>query len=337
MRRRKIVRYISALFAAILCITNFTKFVEADELMPGLGITIQPGQENIDGENFQTLIVIKALKELGYEVKTVQHTRYPVLHIAVANGDITFIADHWNPLHESFFIEAGGHEKLSRLGRYIAGCAQGYLIDKKTADKFNITNIAQLADPKIAKLFDADKDGKADLAGCVPGWGCERVIEHQMDAFNLRMTVSHNQGEYSAIIADSITRYNEGKSIFYYTWTPYWVSGVLVPGRDVTWLEVPYSAHPNNVDTELKNGKNYGFEANTQMIVANKEFVIQNPAAAKLFEIISVSVNDVSAQNLIMKEKNQGGWVAAERHADSWIKANRDQFDSWLKAAREAR
>lgn len=304
--------------------------------MPGKGVVIQPGQDNIDGENFQTILVIKALKELGYTVKDVQNAKYPAMHIAIGNGDVTFMADHWNPLHQAFYEKAGGDAKLSRTGNYIKGCAQGYLIDKKTADKYGINNIGQLTDPKVAKLFDANGDGKADLAGCVPGWGCERVIEHQMDAFKLRDNVTHNQGEYSAIIADTMTRYKEGKSILYYTWTPYWVSGVLVPGKDVSWIEVPHSAHPNGVDTKLSNGKNYGFEVNTQMIVANKKFTESNPAAAKLFEVITVSVNDVSAQNLKMKEKGQGGWDAANRHADAWIAANRKTFDSWLNAARAA-
>jgi len=308
----------------------------ADQQMPGKGVVVQPGQDNIDGENFQTIIVMKALKELGYDVKDVQNAKYPAIHISIANGDVTFMADHWNPLHQAFYDKAGGDEKLSRTGGYIEGCAQGYLIDKKTADKYNITNIGQLTDPKLAKLFDANDDGKADLAGCVPGWGCERVIEHQMDAFDLRNTVTHNQGEYSAIIAETITRYKEGKSILYYTWTPYWVSGVLVPGKDVTWIEVPKSAHPNGVDTKLPNGKNYGFEVNAQMIVANKDFVSKNPAAAKLFEVMALSVNDVSAQNLKMKDKGEGTWKAAERHADAWIAANRKTFDGWLEAARAA-
>lgn len=308
----------------------------ADSHMPGKGVVVQPGQDNVDGENFQTIIVIKALQALGYDVKPVQNAKYPALHIAIANGDVTFMADHWNPLHQAFYDKAGGDAKLSRKGNYLPGCAQGYLIDKKTADKYSITNIGQLTDPKLAKLFDANDDGKADLAGCVPGWGCERVIEHQMDAFKLRGTVTHNQGEYSAIIAETIARYKEGKPILYYTWTPYWVSGVLVPGKDVTWIEVPYSAHPNGADTKLPNGKNYGFKVNTQMIVANKDFVTKNPAAAKLFEVIQVSVNDVSAQNLKMKEKGEGGWNNAVRHADAWIKANQATFDGWLKAARSA-
>ena len=58
-------------------------------------------------------------------------------------------------------------------GYLVNGAAQGYLIDKKTADQYKITNIAQLKDPKIAKLFDTNGDGKADLTGCNPGWGCE--------------------------------------------------------------------------------------------------------------------------------------------------------------------
>ena len=301
--------------------------------LPGKGITVQPGQDNVDGENFQTQIVIKALDRLGYDVKDVQNAKYPALHLAVAAGDVTFMADHWNPLHQAFYDKAGGAAKLARFGPYVPNCAQGYLIDKKTADKYHITNIGQFTNPKIAKLFDANGNGKADLAGCVPGWGCERVIEYQMDAFHLRKTVTHNQGEYSAIIADTIARYRAGKSILYYTWTPYWVSGVLVPGKDVTWLQVPHSANPEHRDTKLPNGKNYGFAINEQDIVANKAWVQKNPAAAKLFSVMQVPAVDVSAENLKMQDKGEGGWAAAGRHADAWIQAHQKTFDGWIKAA----
>jgi hypothetical protein len=127
---------------------------------------------------------------------------------------------------------------------YSPGALQGYLIDKKTADQYQITHIDQLKDPKLAKLFDTNGDGKADLAGWQSGWGCEKVIEHQLDAFKLRDAVTHNQGSYSAIIADTITRFKKGEPVLYYTWTPYWVSGVMVPGKDVVWLQVPFSSLP---------------------------------------------------------------------------------------------
>ena len=269
--------------------------------MPGKGVSVQPLKSSIAEETFQTVLVMKALEELGYDVQPIKEVEYAAAHVAIGNGDGTFLADHWDPLHVDFFNKAGGDKKIYREGVYSPGALQGYLIDKKTADKYGITNIGQLKDPKLAKLFDSNGDGTADLSGCNPGWGCEKVIEHQLDAFDLRKTVTHNQGSYSAIIADAIARYQAGEPILYYTWTPYWISGVLVPGKDVVWLNVPFSSLPGarkDVDTSLPDGSNYGFQANDQRIIANLEFAKANPAAAKLFSIMKVSANDISAQNL---------------------------------------
>lgn len=107
-----------------------------------------------------------------------------------------------------------------REGTYVAGAAQGYLIDKKTATQYGITNLGQLKDPEVAALFDGDGDGKADLIGCNPGWGCEGAINHHLDAFGLTPTVAHKQGNYAALIADTLARYQAGKPVLYYTWTP---------------------------------------------------------------------------------------------------------------------
>ena len=305
---------------------------------PGQGVEVQPIKSSIAEETFQTLLVMKALEELGYDVKEIKEIEYAAGHVALGNGDATFMADHWDPLHSDFYTEAGGDEKLYREGVYAPGALQGYLIDKKTADAHGITNIGQLKDPEIAKLFDANGNGKADLAGCNPGWGCEKVIEHQLDAFGLRDTVEHNQGSYSAIIADTISRQQAGEPVLYYTWTPYWVSGVLVPGQNVTWMQVPHSSLPGerkDVDTTLEDGRNYGFQANDQRIVANRAFAEENPAAAKLFEVMQISLNDISAQNKKMRDGEKSA-ADIERHADAWIKAHRETFDGWLEEARSA-
>ncbi|MEG0540668.1 MAG: glycine betaine ABC transporter substrate-binding protein, partial [Comamonas sp.] len=93
----------------------------------------------------------------------------------IASGDATFTAVNWQPLHDDMYAAAGGDKKFYREGVFVTGAAQGYLIDKKTAEQYKITNIAQLKDPKIAKIFDTNGDGKADMMGCSPGWGCEAV------------------------------------------------------------------------------------------------------------------------------------------------------------------
>ncbi|MCW8903900.1 glycine betaine/L-proline ABC transporter substrate-binding protein ProX, partial [Sedimenticola sp.] len=141
-----------------------------------------------------------------------------------------------------------------------------------------------------------------------------------------------------AIIADTIARYKQGDSIFYYTWTPYWVSGVLVPGKDVVWLQVPFSSLPGareNVDTSLPDGSNYGFQANTQRIIANRAWAEANPAAAKLFSIMQLSNNDISAQNLRMRDGEKSA-ADVERHADAWIKGHQATFDGWIAEAKKA-
>ena len=161
------------------------------------------------------------------------------------------------------------------------------------------------------------------------------MVEHQLDVFKLRDTVTYTQGNYAVLIADTVARYKAGKPVLYYTWTPYWLSNVLRPGRDVVWLEVPFSAMPGvqaGTDTKLANGKNYGFPLNNEYIVANKDFVAKNPAAAKLFEIMKVPLNDISTQNRLLND-GENRQQDIERHADNWIKAHQKTFDGWIAEA----
>ena len=307
----------------------------ANPQLPGQGVTVQPLKSSIAEETFQTLLVMKGLEQLGYDVKPIREVEYATGHLAIGNGDATFLTTHWDPLHDNYYANSGGDAKLWRDNTYSGNAIQGYLIDKKTADQYKITNIAQFKDPKIAALFDSNGDGKADLTGCNPGWGCEAVIEHQLDAYQLRGTVTHNQGSYSALIADTITRYRAGKPVFYYTWTPYWVSNELKPGKDVVWLEVPFSSLPGEqkgMDTQLPNGKNYGFVVNNQQIVANKAWAGKNPAAAKLFEVMQLPVADINAQNHLMSQ-GQNKSADIERHVNGWIAAHRKTFDGWIEQA----
>lgn len=306
--------------------------------LPGKGVSVQPLKSSIAEETFQTLLVMKALEKLGYDVQPIREVEYPTAHLAIANGDATFLADHWDPIHNDFYKNSGGDAKLWRESDYVANNLQGYLIDKATAEKHNITNMSQLADPEIAKLFDSNGDGKADLTGCPPGWGCEALIETHLTAYKLRGQVQHQQGSYAALMADAIARHKNGQPILYYTWTPYWVSSVLVPGKDVVWLEVPFSALPgdqNGQDTTLPNGRNYGSVMNTQRILANRKFINEHPDAAKLFSIMKLPVADITAQNNAMND-GQKSEADIERHTAGWIKAHQALFDDWVAQARAA-
>lgn len=324
------------LLAAMLSTLATSQSFAADLL--GKGVDVKPLQSSIAEETFQTLLVSRALEKLGYQVEKPDEVDYNVAYTSIASGDATFTAVNWQPLHDDMYAAAGGDKKFYREGNYVTGAAQGYLIDKKTAEKYHITNIAQLKDPKLAKLFDSNGDGKADMTGCTPGWGCEAVINHQNSAFGLSETVQANMGNYSAMVADTLARYKQGKPILYYTWTPYWLSDVLVPGKDVVWLQVPFSSLPGaqkGVETKLANGANYGFPVNSMHIVANKAWAEKNPAAARLFAEMKLPIADINAQNARMHQ-GESSEADVNRHVDGWIKAHQAQFDKWVADAQAA-
>lgn len=112
--------------------------------LPGKGVTVQPLKSSLAEEAFQTLLVMRALEKLGYTVEPMKDLEPATEHLAIANGDATFMANHWSLLHADFYKNSGGDAKLSRTGVYSD-------VDRKTAEQHNITNIAQLKDPAIAR------------------------------------------------------------------------------------------------------------------------------------------------------------------------------------------
>lgn len=321
---------------AISAVKHPVTQVSAQDNLPGSGVRVTSAY-SVLGELFQTEIVNIGLEQLGYNVRPGQELEYATMHVAVANGDVDYSAVHWTTLHQEFFERNGGEDQMQRLGTIIPGVLQGYLIDKATADEYNITTLDQLADPEIAALFDSTGDGQANLTGCNPGWGCELVIEHHLDAYELRDAVNHDQGRYDALMADTLTRFEQGDPILYYTWTPYWVSGVLTPGQEVIWLEVPYTDLPEaqgelSEEDTTADGLNLGFAVDQQQVLVNNDFLAANPEAARFFEEVQVPLDDINAQNNLMQE-GEDSVSDIRRHAEEWVANNQDLFDSWIASA----
>ncbi|NET69595.1 MAG: proline/glycine betaine ABC transporter substrate-binding protein ProX, partial [Sphaerospermopsis sp. SIO1G2] len=135
------------------------------------------------------------------------------------------------------------------------------------------------------------------------------------------------------------TRYQQGQPVLYYTWTPYWMAEELKVGEDVIWLEVPYTSLPKeqgNVTAKdtTAMGKNLGFALDNVRILANKEFMSENPTAKRFFELVKLPADDISAQNKRLRNGEKS--IAEIRgHAEEWIKNNQAEFDSWVEEARK--
>ncbi len=143
---------------------------------------------------------------------------------------------------------------------------------------------------------------------------------------------------------ETIERYRRGEPVLFYTWTPNWTVSELLVGEDVMWLNVPFSSLPGDpeADTEvggmigcLETPCNPGFGINDIRVVANAEFLDLNPAAARLFELVEIPLEDIAAQNALMASGNNSE-EDIKRYAEEWIEFNRSQVDMWLDEARAA-
>lgn len=309
-------------------------------VLPGSGVRVRPGAGYAAESRFIPEIVNIGLKKLGYEVEDIKQLTPSAVYVALGNNDLDILALHWEHLFARFFEKNGGKTKLEVVGDVTNNLLQGYQIDKKTAVQYNITNIEQLKNPKVAKYFDSDGNGKANLFGCYPGTACELIIDHQLKAYGLQDTVEHVKGEPSVLIAETLTRYKQRKPVLYFAYTPHWITLELKPGKDVVWLEVPFTSLPKEIgkftekDTSAE-GKNLGFAVDRIRVVANKKFLQPNPAARRFFELVQIPLEDVSAQQKLMRE-GENNPKDIRRHAETWVQKNQDKFNRWVEAASKA-
>ena len=226
----------------------------------------------------------------------------------------------------------------------------GYQVPCIMVQEGNPKNIQSLDDFKrdeVKKAFDKNNDGKADLTACPPGWGCETVIAHHMDVYDLDAHINPVKAAYEAGMASTLAEYKSGEPIFFYTWAPNWTIFKLKPGKDVVWINVPKiipkesqkvaadKMTVSGIEGAVSDPIKLGFVVSDIQIVANKKFTSENPAAQKFFEVFTLPLGDINEQNTRMNAGEKSAKDIA-RHVDEWIAKNSDKWNGWLTAARAA-
>jgi glycine betaine/proline transport system substrate-binding protein len=321
--------------------------VKADGHMPGKGVTLNPARATWNTGFFQEALLRRGLEELGYKVKKPKDLANPIFYKSVVLGDVDYWANGWFPMHNAQ-LPKDFEGKAQTVGYVMkAGGLQGYLVSKKHAEEFNITSIDDFKRDEVKKAFDKNKDGKADLTACPPGWGCEGIITNHLEVYGLEDDINPVKAAYEAGMASALAAYKDGEPIFFYTWAPNWTIFKLQPGKDVVWINVP-EIKPTEaqssavermtvagVEGAVSDPVKLGFVVSDIRIVANSKMLKENPAAAKFMEIFQLPLGDVNEQNTRM---NDGEKSAKDigKHVDEWIANNKDTWNGWLEEARKA-
>ncbi|MGB3401288.1 MAG: glycine betaine/L-proline ABC transporter substrate-binding protein ProX [Microcoleaceae cyanobacterium] len=316
----------------------YKKLIQQQTLPPQNYQLIQPLTGTTTYSQFISEIINIGLDKLGYSLASPQQLNPVLQYYALSQNQADFTANSWEKMHTIALNKSEFKDQLETVGTVVNSALQGYQIDQKTAEKYQIKTLDQLQDPAIAKLFDTDGDGKANLIGCEAGWSCEAMIDHHLKAYELENTVEIDQGQYSTLMANTITRYQQGKPILYYTWTPHWVASVLELNQDVVWLEVPFTSLPQyptettlvNLPTGLKN---LGFPVDRIRIVATQSFLENYPVINRFFNNVQIPIADINQeQQQVYLGENQPADI--HRHAIAWIDRHQALFSNWIETAK---
>jgi len=334
-------------FLLILLAVLLALPVAADQVRPGEGVKVQPARATWNTGYFQEALVRDGLKELGYQVEKPKELQNPLFYQTLALGDVDYWTNGWFPMHKEH-MPKNFDEKGEVIGYVVkAGGLQGYLVSKRDVEKFNIRSLDDFKRPEVKEAFDRNGDGKADLVACPPGWGCENTITYHLDTYGLNDHINQIKAGYTASMADALANYRNGRAVFFYTWAPNWTIFKFKPGKDVMWINVP-EIKPRPVEMEavdrmtvsgvegaVSDPAELGFVVADIRIVANKEFLNENPAAKEFFKVFSLPLKDINKQNSKMETGEKSARDIA-RHVKEWIAENREKWNGWLEEARKA-
>ncbi len=248
-------------------------------------------------------------------------------------------------------------------GELVAGGLQGYLVTKSFADEYGLKTLDDLdGNADALAAFDAADpvpgNGIADIYGCQESYTCDNIITNQI-AFSGWENIQQTIAGYDAMVAEAIDKANSDLPMVIYTWTPSAYITQLIPGDNVVWIGVEDVLDDSN-PTGQDGGEGHdqrpgtanisadtcpvaadlgtcqlGWIAADVIVTANADFVEANPAAAALFNAVTLPIIDVSLAN-VEQDNGMNTTEDIKGLAAGWIEDNRSTVDEWLAAARAA-
>ncbi len=245
-------------------------------------------------------------------------------------GDIDVHPDVWLPNQESFTKKYVDGKGTVILGSNAYKGNQGFCVSKKFANANNITDIADLGRPDVAKKMDSDGNGKGEMWIGAPGWASANVNEVKARDYGLLPFIDPIRAEESvktARVKDSIAK-NEGYAFYCYEPHAIWYMFDVKMLTEPTYNPENYKMfQPSDSPDWYKKSYVASKDALKNVQIAwSKSLEKRSPAIAEFFSRFSLTANDVSALAYKISAKGRDPYDVAK----AWMNNHPDRVDAWL-------
>lgn len=297
-----------------------------------------------DSAWFNAEVFRALIHELGYQVSEPETMETSVIYEALADGtkDLFF---HFNPKQHHIYFNKKVTENIDKVGYLVKHqVIRGFLIDKHSADKFNIKDWSDLRRPEVRALYDYDKNGKIEIFGCNTSWACHASINRRLKEYQIEDISEQIGTGHSRLAMIARERLEQNQPFILFVWTPHWITEEFLPGQKTYWLPVPQNKETQSYITEFNTALSLegciekevcplGFPVGDIRTVGNMQFLKAHPDIRKLLEVVKIPPPEIAESHHRMFE-GEDEFQDIRRHAREWIEKNRSIVASWLEEAR---
>jgi glycine betaine/proline transport system substrate-binding protein len=141
------------------------------------------------------------------------------------DGSVDVVADMWVdhlPAQMKAYVLPGSRETII-LNREPYYGSEGTFVPAYVREQHGIKDLADLAKPEVAKLFDSDGNGKGELWAGAVGWESVSLTEIRGKSYGFDKTMEYTTVDQAVFLAQLKDAYERKKPIVFYYWTPEWI------------------------------------------------------------------------------------------------------------------
>ena len=302
------------------------------------------------GVAIQNIMKVVIEKYLDGEVSFLlvgEEAMYPAM--SKGDGSLDVQPDLWSQHTTAMMNEyvLPGSKQTIRLNKTPYKGTEGIFVPGFVQDELGVKQLADLAKPEVAKLFDSDGDGKGEYWAGAVGWEATNHSMVRAKSYGFDKGFTATTVEQPVFLAQLDAAMKKKKPIVFYYWTPEWIFA----SYDLRMLKEPkfdgYSSDDLKNDPNYKADGCYKFyqpgnnpdwlekssitceQPPTDVYVARSKALDERaPKIGKFLEQISMTPDMVNQWILAIDQQKRDPLEVAKE----WVEKNKDIVEGqWLK------